>query len=566
MFAAQNIDGRLPSDWRVLGLATLAIAGLELVVPIVTLQFYDRVLPNASYSTMATLIIGAGVALLLDAILKISRVRIMNFSGSVMAHSLSQAIFERFLDADPAKLPEDGAGKRLNAFASARSIASVRNGYAFTVALEFCLSPILIVMIAVIGGSLALAPAVLVLLFIAVTLRNGKDLKSSFIERRNVDDARYDFIVETLNAAHSVKALSLEEPLSRRYEALKYDASVENHRVAESLSKIFDASAFFASLITMATTVFGAWLALRGEISTGALIACVLLAGRVMGPVQRALALYARWQDYLVAREDVESFLNIPQARSPSARPRSAAPIEKLGELDVKNMGFELSDGRALFSDVSFSAKPGDVVQIAGEPGAGKTTFMKLVAGLYLPTRGEIRVDGTQVQDFEAHELTRHVGYMPTAGVIYRGTVLDNMSRFAETSTEDVMYVAGLLGVDRDVASLPGGFDTPLTGGAADPISQGLRQRIALVRALAPRPKILLFDNADTSLDQRSYQLVFELISKLRKKVAFVMHSDDEYLLSFATRRVTITGSTFVEAPLERSDAPKVRRYRELRV
>jgi ATP-binding cassette subfamily C protein LapB len=194
-----------------------------------------------------------------------------------------------------------------------------------------------------------------------------------------------------------------------------------------------------------------------------------------------------------------------------------------------------------LLRGLSLELRPGEAVAVSGARGAGKSTLLKLIAGVLPPTDGEVLVDGAPAASIGSRERAAHVGYMPTDATLFRGTIRENITRFGLTPEPNAREVTALLGLDRDVAKLASGFDTAIEGSALDTIPPGLRQRIALARALAPKPRILLFDNADKALDREGYALVFELLARLRDKTAMVIVSDDENIRSLADRRLVLT-------------------------
>jgi ATP-binding cassette subfamily C protein LapB len=189
-----------------------------------------------------------------------------------------------------------------------------------------------------------------------------------------------------------------------------------------------------------------------------------------------------------------------------------------------------------LIDGVSLRLEPGVTVAIQGPNGSGKSTLLKLIAGIYLPNAGSVLVDNVPPGTFRSEELPRRVGYMATEGEVFRGTIRDNITRFGEESMDRALEIARLLKVDRDVARLPDGFDTMLEGATAERIPPGLRQRIALTRTLAAKPRLLLFDNADRSLDEEGYQLLHSLLGRLHGKATIIIVSDDANLCTLADR------------------------------
>ena len=398
-------------------------------------------------------------------------------------------------------------------------------------------------------------------LFVTHALVAGHRLKSALDERERIDDERYNFLIETLEGVHTIKAFALEQEFERRYEHCEKRSSAASFTVTENASDAFNIGMVFSHVMIAVVIVVGAFLTLDGVITSGALVASVLLSGRIMQPVQRGLALWARYQDIELASARARELMSTPQAaeRADDAEARDAplpnTPIPRLGQAALKGVSFRFGeDGPWLFRDVDLSLRLGETVSIVGANGTGKSTLLKIIAGILPATEGEVTIDGVPIAAIPAAERVAHVGMLTTDAAIFRGTLRDNISRFGLTPERNAREVATLLGLDTDVAKLPSGFDTRLDGSALDPIPPGLRQRIAIARALAPKPRIILFDAADKALDRTGYAHVFDVLARLKEKVALVIVSDDENIRSLAAKRRRLVGGRLEALPDGRPD------------
>lgn len=246
-----------------------------------------------------------------------------------------------------------------------------------------------------------------------------------------------------------------------------------------------------------------------------------------MQPAQRGLSLWTRYQDVTLARRKVNEIFSMPQLKTTEPQ-NLPAPA---GYMTVRQLHF----GNKL-KNISFDLVPGDVISIRGRSGAGKTTLLEMLAGLYPPDKGEILTDGHDMRHYPPEELSRHVGYIATDGVIFHGTIRDNMTRFGTINESAAQEIARRLQIDRDVALLPSGFDTMLHPQGGDQVPPGLRQRIAMTRILASHPKIILFDEADRALDREGYTLVFSLLAQISRHTAMVLISDDANITALARK------------------------------
>jgi ATP-binding cassette subfamily C protein LapB len=296
---------------------------------------------------------------------------------------------------------------------------------------------------------------------------------------------------------------------------------------------------------------------------TGGLAACVLLSGRIMQPIQRALSLWARFQSFFIDRKELDAIFELPQRRNSSAGQNK----QPEGGLVFDDVSFRYSPSAPpLFSHINLSLKPGDSIAISGASGSGKTTLLNLAIGLLEPTNGSISVDDASPHLVNPTILNTHIGYLPEQGSIFYGTIRENLTFFGSINEQDAMIAAHMLGIDETVAVLPAGYETQLTDNVTDPVPPGLKQRIAIARVLANKPRIILFDNADRGLDKYGYNKIFSLLGRLRPRTVLVIISDDRNILRLADREYFLHKGQLQEtSPLD-SKIFNVLPFREFRL
>lgn len=551
-------------DIRSLLLATLAINILSLALPVTTLQIYDRILPSPGSGTLPVLISGVCLAVVLEAALRLARAYVMGRAGAAYEHRMSCAAMNHLLRSDLSRLGNYGIGEHLHRLAAIGKIKDFYSGYAHMTIFELSFVPLFLCLTAYIAGPLAAVPAVILMLFTMVSFARGQQLRAALKERDQADDERYNFLIESLEGMHTLKSFALENTFTRRHETLQEASTLGNFRVTEATASTFNDSAIFSHLMIAAVITIGAVFALNGQISTGALIATVLLSGRMMQPIQRALALWARYQDYTLAREKVESLFETPLHFPVAA---NDAEPEKRGEISISDLSFQhAGSGAWLIRGANLHLAPGECALIRTGQSESKNALLELVSGLYPPMAGEIIIDGRNVLRYSPEQLACHVGVIRTEGLIFRGTIRDNMTCFGQTDEANVREVAGLLQIDREIARLPAGFDTVLSGNASDSVPPGLKQRIAMVRVLAPKPHIIVFDNADRGLDRQGYNAVYSLLARLKGKATLILISGDRNIRSLADRFFTLDNGALEETPADAKNTAHIQIYRELQI
>lgn len=518
--------------------ATLAINILALAVPVLTLQLYDRILPNPGSGTLPVMIAGVSVAIVMEGFLRLARAYLIARSGAVYEHRMSCGMINYLLQVNIASIGGAGIGEQLNRLSAISKLKDFYNGYAMTAVLELAFLPVFLVVVAYIAGPLAIVPAALLMAFALVSLAQGQSLRFRLHKRDKMDDARYDFLIESLQGIHTIKSMVLERRFERRYEALEEASSFRSFKVAEAAAASYNTGTIFSHAMVIAVTCMGAFLTLEGQITTGSLIASVLLSGRMMQPLQKALGIWTRYQDFSLARQKVETIFEIPRHVSMAA---NDADPSREGILSIRNVGFRhLNADRPLLKNISLDVRRGECLSISADNDEAKDALLDLIAGLYPPSEGEIDIDGLNVLRYPPERLIRHVGYIRAEGLIFRGTIRDNMTCFGLIPETEAQEMAALLNVTRDIAKLPAGFDTMLSGNSGDVIPPGLKQRIAMVRVLAPKPRLILYDNADHGLDRAGYGLIYSLFSRIKGKASLILLSEDKNIQALAERRLIL--------------------------
>jgi ATP-binding cassette subfamily C protein LapB len=311
----------------------------------------------------------------------------------------------------------------------------------------------------------------------------------------------------------------------------------------------------------VAVISFGAITVLNGQLTSGGLIAVLLLSGRMMQPVQKGLGLWTRYQDFLLARVQLQDVFSIPRRAENS---KTVELAHKDGAIELSGVSFGF-DGQALFQDVDLSVAGGECILIAGGHGCGKTSLMKLMSGIYEANSGQVILNGQDIKHYPDFLRADHVGFVSTDPAIFRGTIRDNITAFGRIAEPDAREVANLFRVDQDVARLPSGFDTVLTGTETDSIPPGLKQRIAIVRALAARPRFIAFDNADKALDKQAYDQVFSVLAQLKGRATLILSSTDKNIQALADRTFFIQSGSVHEVLNTHKDE-NIFPYQELRL
>lgn len=525
-------------------LASLTINLLSLALPLVILQVYDRILPNAALDTLALLIIGLCGVLLLDGFLRTARAYVTGWSAARMEHMAGCRAVDRMLASDIGQFEREPLGVHLDRFYAIDQLREYHAGQTRLVMIDLPFVVLFLALIWLIAGDLVALPITLLGILGALGLWFGLLLKGNIRTRLTLDDRRYSFIIEVLSRIQTVKLLAMEPLLQRRYERLQESGGVGTYKTVMLSSVIQSLGALFSSLVMVSVAAWGATRVIDGQLSIGALAACTLLAGRSVQPMLRGLGAWTQVQSVAVARERLRQLF----AAVPESKDSEGTYGALKGAIELRGMSFGYEDEAPLFADVNLKIAPGEVIGITGDTGSGKTTLLMLLMGLLRPTRGQVLYDGFDAAGKNPYSLRRQIAFLPQNPTLFKGTILENLTMFREGEHIDrALEAAKLVGLHEKVHRLPAGYGTEVGDGAADQLPSGMRQMIAIVRALAGAQRIILFDEANTAFDSQSDGRLKQALAGLKGRSTMVLVSHRPSLLALADRVYTIAGGRLVE-------------------
>ncbi|OAN43992.1 ABC transporter permease [Paramagnetospirillum marisnigri] len=514
-----------------LGSVFLNILGLAL--PMALLQVYDRILPNSSVGTMFLLMGGVLGALLLESTLNFCRSYVTGWVGAKFEHKAGCTALDRLVMAGIDDFEKDGSGAHLERMGSLSMVREFYAGQAILTLLDLPFAILYLGLVAMMGGWLVMVPLVILVAFAVTAIVIGTRLRGSLQKRMTADDRRFNFIIEVLGGIHSVKAFAMEAQMVRRYERLQEACAEGSYRVALNSSTAMGISSFFSQATTIAVAMAGAFVVIQGEMTTGGLAACSMLAGRAMNPLQKALGVWTRFQSFMLARHRLSELFKL----NPEA-PKGLPKVGQIkGALEFDNVSFRYGEKLPyIVKDASIAIKEGECIVISAGNGAGKTTLLTLMQGTLRPTQGRLLIDGEPASQYEPQSLRDQVAYLPQMGELFQGTILQNITMFRKEFDDVAVETAGLLGLDEVVATMALGFDTPVGDGAYDSLPRGIKQRIAIARALVNNPRIVLFDEANTAVDATGDNYLRVWLERAKGKRTLVLVTARPSLAKMADR------------------------------
>lgn len=355
---------------------------------------------------------------------------------------------------------------------------------------------------------------------------------------------------ESLEGAAAVKAFAAENRARERIMACvdkQLQAGLEQSLIGSLSGALIQSVPGVGRALALAA---GAVLVIRGEWTLGSLLAFQVYLGAVFGPVQFLSTANLQLQRTRAALERVAALFAI-RAEDPHA---GGIRVSKLrGEIELRRVGFAYGHGPPVLSDLSLHVLPGESVAVMGSSGIGKSTLLSLLLLFYRPTSGEIHFDGRPASAYELAALRRRVGYVPQRPRLMSGSILENL-RFGspEASMPQVTAAARLAGIHEEVLALPNGYETPVGEGGLK-LSEGQKQRLALARALAVDPDILILDEPTSALDETAESSVLHALHQWRQGRTVIVVTHRPATAGLCDRIVALDGGRIVEngSPVE---------------
>lgn len=484
-------------------LASLVLQVLALLTPLVFQVVIDKVLNQRSASTLDVLV----AALLAIGLFEVVLGGLRHHLGAHAAHGLDVTLGVRvFRHLLRLPLPYFEGRRSGEVVARMRELDTVRafmTGPVLTTGLDLAFVFVFLAVMAI--YSLWLTAVVLVFLPVFGLLSWGlgwwsrRDLEGKYAQA----SANQAFLVETVGAMRTVKSQGCEAAWQAEWSRRLADQAQAGFRAGGSAQRSQQAISAASRVMMVLLLWLGARQVMAGELTVGGLIAFNMLASRVCGPI---LKLASLWQDVMQLRLSLrrlaEIMLAVPEPMAGRYRPLPGIPPRSRGELRLEGVTFTHGPGRAaVLEGVSLTLTPGEVVGLIGASGCGKTTLMRLLQGLYAPHQGRILLDGVDLVRLDPAQLRRQVALVSQEPQLFDRTVRENIALGREDLTmEAVVRAARIAGAHEFILQLPQGYDTRV-GEQGGLLSGGQRARIALARALAGDPPVLLLDEATAWLD-----------------------------------------------------------------
>ncbi|MBF0262265.1 MAG: ATP-binding cassette domain-containing protein [Magnetococcales bacterium] len=526
---------------------------LALALPLTMLQIYDRILLFEAVTTLGLLTSGVLIAILLEAILKMVRSYVGSWLGARFEHLAGCTAVYRLLASSLGHIERQGSGAHLERINGIHALKDFYAGQAVLTLLDLPFAALFLTLIYYLAGWLVVIPIFIFCLFIGVSFLISRWLYDAVQKRTLWEDRRIDFLIEVLNGVHSIKAMAMEAMMLRRYEKLQESCSNISQQVGLLGVTSGNLGMLFSQLNMVAVVGFGCMMVIDQQLTIGGLAACSMLSGQAIQPLQRAFGIWARFQSIRVTRDRLAIIFDLP----PESEMETPELDSLAGGLEMRDVSYRFApDKPPILENINLTVAPGETIAISGGNGSGKTTLLWLMQGALQPTSGTVLLDGRDISAYDPSSVRAKIAYLPQSGILFKGSIMDNLTMFRPWKDNEAEAFASRLGLLDFVTKMPNGFETLVDDGAAEILPQGVKQRIAIARALLDHPNLVLFDEANTSIDSRGDEELKQELMRFHGKVTLIMVSHRPSLVALADRNYRIQDRTLVQQEKKENKPP----------
>lgn len=533
--------GALKSNLRTyqeVAVASVMINLFALVSSLYIMNVYDRVVPNAAYETLWALSLGVTIVYVFDFILRNLRAHFLDIAGRKADVKISAQLFEQIMGMTMAARPASAGvlASNMKEFEGLRDFFTSAT-MAAIVDLPFAL--VFVVLIAVLGGPIAVIPALAMPLVVIMGWVLQKPLQKVIRQSMNESALKNALLFETISGLETIKVQAAEGHTQRKWEELTEKSSrtaVKSRRIS---SFALNFAVFIQQFVSVVVVIVGVYMIAGAHLTMGGLIACVILTGRAMAPLAQVAGLLTRYNQSREALRQLDELMKKPVERPADKHFISKPAIE--GRVEFKEVLFHYP-GQTVpaLNRISFVIEPGSRVGVIGAVGSGKTTIERLLLNLYQPDSGTVQLDNTDVRQIDPGDLRRSVGAVQQSPQLFFGSVRENITMGHETAPDRaVLRAAELAGVMEFLRDSQHGLDTQV-GERGDALSGGQRQSVAIARALLYDPRVLILDEPTASMDPASENRLRQRLHKLCEGKTTILITHKGSMLTLVDKLILI--------------------------
>lgn len=504
---------------------TFMINLAALIVPLFIMMIYDKVIGAKSTESLPYLVSGVAILMLADLVLRLLRARLLGTVAGRLDYLIGVETFRQMITLPPLFTERSTVAAQLSRLKQFDSVRNFFTGPSAAIALELPFVLLFIIVIGLLAGPIALIPLGMLLAFVTLGVIWAPSLNSKITKSGIARTDKQGILLQTLAGRKEIKAIGGETVWWERFRETSGEAVMANHNTFVSSSTMNNIAQGMMTLTGVAVLSLGAFSAMQGTMSIGALIATMALVWRVLSPLHSAFLSFSKFQQAMKAVKQINQLMRLKVERHSG---QSGLMLSELrGRIGVDRVSFRYGpDQDPAILGITFNVNPGELLAIIGHTGSGKSTILKLIAGMYKPQAGSLTIDELDMRQLNAMDLRRAIAYVPQETKMFHGSIAQNMRLNNVLATdEELRSAAEEAGVLNDILRLPEGFDTRIGDNKIDHLPPGFLRALSMARAFVSPARILLLDEPGASLDDESDLRFVTQLKQLHGKRTIVMVS-----------------------------------------
>ena len=489
--------------WQIIALSVL-IQIFGIISPLFTQIILDQIVVNKSQSTLNVFVIGALLFGVWSMVLSATRSYLLSYFSNRLNLTMVSGFIHHTLTLPLKFFESRRVGDITTRVGENSKIQRFLLGQVLLSWLNFVTGFVYLGLMLYYNWQLTLLVLGLIHPIVILTLVATPLLRKLSRERFNAAADQNSSLVEMMTGVATVKAVAAEQEIRWRWEDLlthQINVRFKGQKLTINLGLL---SGLINSIGGTALLWYGATLVIQDQLTIGQFVAFNMMKGHIISPVIALVGLWDELQEVLISVERLNDVFDTEQEETPGKQMLSLPQLR--GDVRFENVTFryDTEEARNALQNISLEVKAGQTLAIVGRSGSGKSTLVKLLQGLYLPTSGRIWIDGHDIQHVSPPSLRSQLGVVPQDCFLFSGTILENITLYRPQFTlEQAIEAAKMAEAHAFIQAMPLGYNTKV-GERGSTLSGGQRQRIAIARALLGEPRILILDEATSSLDTES--------------------------------------------------------------